>query len=570
MDGRHVYAWDYQGNPLPGWPMDTSGYVFSSPAVGDVNGDGELEIVALDLDQFSYTFSSEGTLLDKQTQGGCDFASPALGDVDGDGEVDIWYDEHNAPALGDFDDDGKVEIAYNCYVSQRTATYHPDKFPWPMFRRDSRNTGCYGTSDPEYRSVFYFAEGYTADSFQEYLCIGNSNPTKATAELLFMFADGAPQSETVTVPASGRLTVNVNDIVGSGREVSVRVRSSSANLVAERPMYFNYGGVWTGGHDVVGATATSNRWYFAEGTTLPGFEEYITVQNPQNTTANLTFTYMPEGQNSISLTEIVEANSRATFKASDHVGADRNISLLVESDEFIVAERVMYFNYRGMWSGGHCVVGSTSPAKEWYFAEGTTREGFDEWLCIQNPNTEPITVNALFTVGEGQGDAVAMSYPISDRRRQTISVNDVIGPGKDVSVKLTSDYAFIAERPMYFNYKDKWPGGHNVLGSSMPKTTWMFAEGTTLPGFEEWLCIQNPHDSTANVDITYLPESGEPVTRSHLVAPGSRKTVNVNADAGPGLSISATVTSDLPVVCERPMYFNYKDKWPGGHDVVGL
>jgi len=37
------------------------------------------------------------------------------------------------------------------------------------------------------------------------------------------------------------------------------------------------------------------------------------------------------------------------------------------------------------WSGGHCVTGVTAPATDWHFAEGTTREGFDEWLCLQNP-----------------------------------------------------------------------------------------------------------------------------------------------------------------------------------------
>ncbi|MBU4194988.1 MAG: hypothetical protein KKF66_08345, partial [Actinobacteria bacterium] len=78
------------------------------------------------------------------------------------------------------------------------------------------------------------------------------------------------------------------------------------------------------------------------------------------------------------------------------------------------------------------------------------------------------------------------------------------------------------------------------------------------------------HDTAATIKITYLPESGDPVTRSHLVAPGSRHTVNVNSDAGAGLSISATVTSDLSVVCERAMYFNYGDMWPGGHCVVGF
>ena len=575
VDGQHVYAWDYQGNSLPGWPVETDGYVFSSPAVGDVSGDGGLEVVALDLHQKSYEFSAGGNLLGKKSWASCDFASPALGDTDGDGKVDIVYDVHNAPALGDFDDDGKVEIAYNrpgppnSWVAQTGATYHPGKFPWPMFRRDCRHTGCYGEPDPTYPSTFYFAEGYTADGFQEYLCVGNRGSSDAEVELKFMFSDRGPQYETVRAPAGSRITIDVNDMVGAGREVSVRVRSRTAGLVVERPVYFNYAGVWPGGHDVVGATATSNRWYFAEGTTLSGFEEYITVQNPQGAAATLTFTYMPEGQNRVSFTETVGANSRATFRASDHVGAGRNISLLVESDAFVVAERIMYFDYHNMWRGGHCVVGSTSPAKEWYFAEGTTREGFDEWLCIQNPNTEPMTVEALFTVGEGQGDPIARNYQIPDMRRLTVSVNDVAGPGKDVSIKLISDYAFIAERPMYFNYQGKWSGGHDVLGANAQKTTWLFAEGYTGPGFEEWLCIQNARTTDATVKITYYPESGKAITRTHHVSANTRYTVNVNADAGANQSISAKVESDLPVICERPMYFNYNGIWPGGHDVVG-
>jgi hypothetical protein len=45
------------------------------------------------------------------------------------------------------------------------------------------------------------------------------------------------------------------------------ILQSSIPVVAERPMYFNYKGVWTGGHDVVGAPAAAGTWYFAEGYT---------------------------------------------------------------------------------------------------------------------------------------------------------------------------------------------------------------------------------------------------------------------------------------------------------------
>ena len=31
---------------------------------------------------------------------------------------------------------------------------------------------------------------------------------------------------------------------------------------------------------------------------------------------------------------------------------------------------------------------------------------------------------------------------------------------------------------MYFNYKEKWTGGHDVVGARAPATTFYFAEGT--------------------------------------------------------------------------------------------
>jgi hypothetical protein len=39
--------------------------------------------------------------------------------------------------------------------------------------------------------------------------------------------------------------------------------------------------------------------------------------------------------------------------------------------EGVMAERAMYFNYKG-WTGGHAAIAATAPANTWYFAEGYT------------------------------------------------------------------------------------------------------------------------------------------------------------------------------------------------------
>ena len=43
--GYMLYAWDGEGNVAPGWPKFTGHWLLGSPAVGDVTGDGYLDVV---------------------------------------------------------------------------------------------------------------------------------------------------------------------------------------------------------------------------------------------------------------------------------------------------------------------------------------------------------------------------------------------------------------------------------------------------------------------------------------------------------------------------------------------
>jgi hypothetical protein len=123
---------------------------------------------------------------------------------------------------------------------------------------------------------------------------------------------------------------------------------------------------------------------------------------------------------------------------------------------------------------------------------------------------------------------------------------------------------------MYFNYKGAWTGGHDVVGAPSPQTTFLFAEGYTGAGFEEWLCLQNPNPDPTTAHITYMFADGTTQTQDVPIGPTTRATVDVNSVIGPGKEVSIKVEADAPIVAERPMYFNYKGAWTGGHDVVGF
>lgn len=419
-------------------------------------------------------------------------------------------------------------------------------------------------------SRWYLAEGYTGDGFQEYLCLANPTGTPASISATYLFSDGGSAVEVYDIGPMSRFTVDVNAAVGPDREVSVILESAQADLAVERPIYFDYKGRAAGAHTVVAARSMSETWYFAEGCTLPGFDEYVCVLNPSQSAANLTFRFQTASNGEIVRAGTVPSGARATFSVNELLGPGMETALVLESDLAVVAERPMYFEYGntagGRWEGGHCVMGADSMADSWYFAEGTTRPGFDEWLTLQNPAGRPITVAASYQLGPGQGGPVTREYPVGPAQRLTVDVASEVGRDKDVSVRLSSGAPFMAERPVYHGFSRSalyFEGGHCALGSPAAATSRYFAEGYTGPFFEEWLCLQNSTDAPAKVAIDYMTqEMGALPSRELVLEPDSRTTVLVNEHAGPGLQVACgvRVLSGSGIVVERPMYYD-RDKW---------
>src|SRR5436305_13512827 len=99
---------------------------------------------------------------------------------------------------------------------------------------------------------------------------------------------------------------------------------------------------------------------------------------------------------------------------NQYVGACHNVSAVVKFPAPGVAERVIHVN-TGTWHGSTAIVGTTRPANEWDFAEGSTFSAFSEYLTLQNPNGTPAQVTLNYVTDSGAHPTRTLTLPPTSR-----------------------------------------------------------------------------------------------------------------------------------------------------------
>jgi len=188
--GMMVHAWDADGADLPGWPVDVGGYIFSSPALADINEDGLLEVIVGCFDGRVYCLGHDGSILwetmlvsvSGESDGTVDDrfrvrSSPVVADINGNGHLEVlitfawemvvldWqgnqltgegrqsyvgdHSQFSSPGVADVDGDGFLEIVLAggagagsgglyCWSTSAPAG---SAVPWATFHKDFQRTG---------------------------------------------------------------------------------------------------------------------------------------------------------------------------------------------------------------------------------------------------------------------------------------------------------------------------------------------------------------------------------------------------------------------------------------------
>lgn len=336
----------------------------------------------------------------------------------------------------------------------------------------------------------------------------------------------------------------------------------------------------TPGSPTAGMPVNDN-WYFGEGRIGNGFNEYITLDNPDASQAcavNVKYLYTPVGGSAQTKTITVTINpaTRATrtvntdlnFPVTGKGAANVSTFVTVNTGSTpncpgIVAERPMYFHFNGVVDSGDDVMGATHTATTFFFADVPTGNGSSSFFTVLNPGSDNATVTATYYANGAQVNQQTLQVAAGTRGTMT---PDNLNLPLHVSAIVTSSQPVVVERPSYYHNINGGAAGTVtgaavVVGAQALSNDWLFAEGMTGDGFQEQFVLANLDmnaNTTANVTIKLEYPNGTTQSANVSIAPQSQLIWNVNQNASQSGSVSAEITSTgAQIIAEREMFFHY-------------
>jgi autotransporter-associated beta strand protein len=330
------------------------------------------------------------------------------------------------------------------------------------------------------------------------------------------------------------------------------------------------------GNDVVLTNTTPITYFLSEGATGSFFDEDVLIANPNTVPAPITMTFFLPGGGTVVREATVPAQSRLTVEVDEISGLEAtsaSVEVLSVNRLQLAVERTMFWD--STHYGGHTANATPSADQQWFFAEGA-QGFFDTYLLLANPNASPATATVTFLLENGT--PFVLDVPLPARSRETVYAGDHAQlVGQAFGVKVDATLPITAERAMYFQSTPErlWSGGHDNVGSPAPSMSWFHPEGASGTFFNTFILMSNPQTSPANVTLRFLlPDGGQPIELTKQILPQQRLTVNPAAEGIPSLqnaSFSTVVSSNVPIVSERAMYWSGDDVPFGeGHASSGL
>ena len=351
------------------------------------------------------------------------------------------------------------------------------------------------------------------------------------------------------LPGRGVVTLVVVLAVALGaavldRNASEPVTTASVNAASANPV---------DGPTIPGAQAISTAWYCAEGTSTADGRatETIIVGNLARHPIDVTVTVMSDGKS---------APPSQDFRVD--ILAQRRIDVASVAGQ--VAEPGVIVEVRGgpavveheLHGSGDVAVGpcAREPSRSWYFPDGTTVRGAEEWLTLFNPFGDDAIVALSFLTDAGfQAPNALQSVVVPRRSRISIPVHQqVIRRDRVATSVVARTGRVIAEETLRFDGTgaDGRKGLAVMLGVTGPAPRWRFAFGDSRAGIAESIAIANFAAIPTEVSVGIRLDSHLALEPQTVMVPARsviRVDVGGRAPVGAGYSVEVRATRATPV-----------------------
>jgi hypothetical protein len=421
-----------------------------------------------------------------------------------------------------------------------------------------------------------FAEGAGGAFFDTQVSVFNPATDVADVVVRFLAPSGTAATRVLRLPAKGRADLASCCLPTLEATEFALVVESTRPIVADRRMTWDRAAGY-GSHASAGVAAPATTWYFAEGATVGGLQTFLLLQNPGAVDGVAEIEFLMADGTQTTRSFPVAAGTRQTVWVNQEGGplASAEFAAVVRSSVPMVAERALYRDASGqVFAAGSNAIGVTAPAERWFFAEGTTRGGFDTFILAANPSDTPISVDATFAGTTDAGTAVDVhrTYTIAPRSRLTIWLDQEAPELADaeISTTLQATAPIVAERAMWWRTGGaEWVEGHVEFGATETGTAFAIADGATVPvasvvpqiaDTQTFVLVGIPDAAPATLRVTAYPSAGAPLVRE-VATTGQRTTIWM-AQTFPELTGSYSIVVEslpvnavaTPIVVERAIY----------------
>jgi len=377
-----------------------------------------------------------------------------------------------------------------------------------------------------------------ADQADVTVTLANTTARPLQARLTALPAAGTvePVDRAVEVPALGSTAVRLTDVLGGTRPAGASI-VAPGGLVAQQSIKTPEGAA-------VGpcASAASDRWYTAVGSTAAGTSLLLSLLNPFPDDAIVDLAFLTDQGRAVpgDLQGVV-VPGRSVLVVDVENNVRRRDAVAAE----VVARRgrlVVGRNYR-KGTGSSTALAAPSPAPAWYLPGGVRADGVTNRLVVANSSDQDAAVSVELRLQEGAIEPFSLTVPAQDRAELNLDDTRVPkGVPYAIAVRSNEDVPIVVERST-----EARAGRSDVLGGRIPDRAWVSAAAG--PRGQDTLAIFNAGDGRAEVTVTPLAGDGVPLAGPLRIDPGVRATLRLDDKSAKGAAV--LVESNQLLVVER-------------------